>query len=254
MENKENNNVSKLAADTIIKWYEQTHTTIIEKGPTRPNLDSELLGMLLAAKSQTSGALTTLANNHILSTHGLLRILVETYAVLRWALNVSASDEKTKSDEVYKRLRRWDYTRLNEDKKLLENLPRTPKIESALGKVNKDIGKLQEGHIKGLPNNRQLYENLGKEWVEVYARFYMKYSRAIHLNRNVTQKLVWIQNENEKPKAIFYKNDIEPDGNELLIVASISCDINKVLRSFYGWQSDAMQNEYEQLESRLVKK
>jgi len=39
----------------------------------------------------------------------------------------------------------------------------------------------------------------------------------------------------------------------LLIVASISCDINKAIRSFYDWHSDAMQNEYRQLQTRLVK-
>ena len=41
--------------------------------------------------------------------------------------------------------------------------------------------------------------------------------------------------------------------HELLIVASISCDINKAIRGFYDWHSDAMQNEYEQLKSRLIK-
>jgi hypothetical protein len=253
MENEENSDIFNLADDTIIKWYEQTHTTMTIVKPAG-QLDVELMGILLAARKQTLGALTTLANKHILSAHALLRILTETHIVLIWVLNVPANDKKIKSDEVYKRLRRWDYTRLNKDKALLENLPRTPEIESALGKVNKDIEKLQKGDIKELPNNRQLYESLGKEWREVYARFYMKYSRAVHLNRNVTQKLSWVLKESEKPKAILYKDDIEPDGDELLNVASISCDINKAIRSFYGWQSDAMQDEYEQLKWKLVKK
>jgi len=251
MENKENNDVFNLAADTIMKWYQQTRNNMVK---VSSHHDVELMGILLTAESQTSGALTTLESNHILSTHGLLRILVETYAVLRWTLNVSASDEKTKSGEVYKRLRRWDCTRLNKDKALLETLPRTPEIESALGKVNKDIEKLEKEHIKELPNNRQLYESLGKEWVEVYARFYMKYSRAVHLNRNVTRKLVRVQYESGEPKAVVYNNDIEPEGDELITIASISSDINRAIRDFYGWQSDAMQKEYEQLRDRLVKK
>ena len=82
----------------------------------------------------------------------------------------------------------------------------------------------------------------------------MKYCRAIHLNRNVTEKLSWLKYENGEPKAVLYKDDIEADGQELLIVATISCDINKAIRDFYDWHSDAMQNEYDRLKSRLVKK
>jgi len=250
MESK-NYDTFSIVADTIMKWYEQTRTC---KEKMSSNHDVELMGILLAAESQTSGALTTLASNHILSTHGLLRILVETYAVLRWTLNVSASDEKTKSDEVYKRLRRWELNRLWQDKKFLQNLSQTEEIKSALKQVEIDIDKYQKGGIEKLPCVEQLYNDLGKGWVEVYTAFYRKYSRAVHLNRNVTRKLVRVQYENGEPKSVVYNNDIEPDGDELIIIASISSDINKAIRDFYGWQSDAMQNEYEQLKSELVKK
>ena len=110
-----------------------------------------------------------------------------------------------------------------------------------------------------MPNCKQLFRSLGggdpdkeKECDELYARLYRRYSRAVHLNRNVSQKLVWKQNDSEKPK-LLYKGDIEPDGNELLIMASISCDINKAVRGFYGWDSVAIQNEYEQIDSELTK-
>lgn len=260
MESKENYHIFDIMADTIIKWYDQTHTTmtIARKPPSQVN--SEVEGILLAARKQTLGALTTLASKHILSTHALLRILVETFIFLAWALKVSASDEKTKSDEVYKRLRRWDYTRLRKHKALLEDLPRTPERESDIGKIKSDIDKLDKAGIKGLPNYKQLFCDLGekpeevKGWKEVYARFYRQYSRAVHLDRNVTQQLAWIQYEDGKPKAVLYKDDIEPDGDELLNIAIISCDINKAIRDFYGWHSDAMQGEYKELESRLVKK
>lgn len=254
MESKEDYDILSIVSDTVIKWYEQTHTTMTIAIKPASGLDIELMGILLTAKKQTLGALTTLANKHVLSTHALLRTLVETHIVLLWAINVPPNEKKPKSDEVYKRLRRWDYTRLKKDKALLENLPQTTEIESAIRKAEEDIEKLQTGGIKELPNIKQLYDYLGKEWGEVYARYYMKYSRAIHLNRNVTQKFAWIQNENEKPKAILYKDDIEPDGDELITIACISADINKAISDFYGWQSDAMQNEYKQLTSSLVKK
>ena len=255
MERKEIPDIFSIAADTIIKWYVQTHTTMTIARKPPSFLNCEFMGILLAAKKQTVGALTTLANKNILSTHALLRILVEIHIVLKWALNAPANEGKSKSDEVYKRFRRWDCDRLTQDRKLLENLPQTPEIESAIGKIYSDIEKLKTDGIKELPKVKQLYDDvLGDESAEMYAKCYRTYSRAVHLNRNVTQKLAWIQFENEEPKVVFYKDDIEPEGDELLIVASISCDINKVIRSFYDWHSDAMQNEYEQLKSKLVKK
>jgi 3-deoxy-D-manno-octulosonic-acid transferase len=261
MESKESNDIFNLAADTIIKWYEQTHTAMTNAvKPASPQVDAELMGILLAAKKQTLGALTTLANKHILSVHALLRILTEIHIVLIWVLNVPEKEKKAKYVEVNKRLRRWDHTRLKKDKALFEDLPQTAEMESVIGQIEKDIEKLRKEGIKELPNCKQLYSDLGKEPEEVkelgeaYAIFYRRYSRAVHLNRNVTQELAWIQYENEKPKAIFYKDDIKPDGNELITIASISSDINKAIRDFYGWQSDAMQNEYEQLKSKLVKK
>jgi len=255
MESKENHDIFNIVANTIIKWYDQTHTTMTVARKPPSSLNSEIMGILLVAKKQTEGALTTLANKNILSTHALLRILVETFIVLKWALNAPVNDEETKSDEVYKRFRRWDYKRLIEDKALLEDLPRTPEIESVIGNVKSDIEKLEKDGIKKLPPYKQLYDDvLGDESAEMYVKSYRTYSRAVHLNRTVTQKLAQIQYENEEPKAVLYKDDIEADGDELLIVASISCDINKAIRGFYDWHSDAMQNEYEQLKSKLDKK
>ncbi|MBN2182665.1 MAG: hypothetical protein JW715_12205 [Sedimentisphaerales bacterium] len=253
MESKENNDIFNLAADNIIKWYEQTRTTMVTIKLSSQH-DVELMGILLAARKHTLGVLTTLANKNILSTHALLRVLVEIFIVLKWILNVSTNDTKTKSDEVYKRLRRWDITRLNKDKIMLENLPRTSEVESAIKQIEDDIDNLKNAGIKVLPNVKQLHDDLlQNESGEIYAKSYMTYSRAIHLNRNITEKLAWTRRENEEPKEVLYKDDIEPDGYELLIIASISCDINKAIRDFYNWNSDVIQHEYEQLKSRLNK-
>ena len=258
MESKENNDIFNLAADTIMKWYEQTRNNIVK---VSSHHDVELMGILLAAESQTSGVLTTLESNHILSTHGLLRILVETYVVLQWTLRVSINGEKPKSEDVYKRLKSWEYARLRKDKALLESWTKTPEVESAIEKIKKDIEKLKNEDIEELSSYEQLFRDLGggksdevKEWGKAYTIFYRKYSRAVHINRNVTQKLAWVQYENGEPKSVLYNNDIEPEGDELITIASISSDINKAIRDFYGWQSDPMQNEYEQLKSELVKK
>jgi len=254
MESKQNQDIFSIAANTIMKWYEQTHTTMTVARKPRSPLNSEFMGVLLAARKQAEGALTTLANKNMLSTHALLRVLVETHIFLIWAVNVPANEGKSKSNEVYRRFKRWDYTRLMNDKRLFGNLSENPETESNIEKVNGDIGKYEKEGVKELPNIRQLYEGLGSEWKEVYARIYLKYCRAVHLNRNVTNDLSSLKYENGKPIAILYKDDIEPDGDELMNLASISCDINKAIRNFYDWHSDAMQNEYDQLKSMLTKK
>ena len=259
MDIKRTYDIFNIASDTIIKWYDQTHITMTIARKTPSPVNSEVEGILLAARKQTLGALTTLANKHILSTHALLRILVDVFVVLAWALKVTESEEKTKHDEVYKRLKMWDRTRLRQDKALLEDLPQTTEIESAIEKAKAGIERYKKDGIEELPKYQQLFRELGdnpeevKKWKEVYARFYRRYSRAVHLNRNVTQNLALIQYENEKPKEVSYKDDIEPDGDELLNIASVSCDINKAIRDFYGWHFDEIQNEYEQIKSELTK-
>jgi len=53
MESKENCDIFSIVANTIINWYEQTHITmnVARKPPSR--LNSEFMGILLAAKKQT---------------------------------------------------------------------------------------------------------------------------------------------------------------------------------------------------------
>lgn len=134
-------------------------------------------------------------------------------------------------------------------------MPSTPEIESAIMQAKKEIEKLEKKGIKPLPEYGQLYNDvLEEESKEMYAKYYRTYSRAIHLNRDITQKLAWIQYEKKEPKAVLCKDDIESNGDELLIVASISCDINKMIREFYGWHSDTIQNEYEQIEAGIYDK
>ncbi|MCD4831934.1 MAG: DUF5677 domain-containing protein [Anaerohalosphaeraceae bacterium] len=253
MKNQENTDTFNLAADTIIKWYEQTHITMTIAKKPLTLINSELMGILLAARKQTLGALTTLANKHILPTHALLRVIMDIYAVLLWALDAPKNgDEEAYQKEVWKRLRQWDYTRITKDKALLEDLCQTKEIKSTIKKIDTDIEKLQNNGIKQLPNYKQLFQNLGrdkKECEELYARTYRQYSKAVHLNRNITQKLSWIQDE----QAVLYKDDIEPDNFELMTIVSASCDINKAIRNFYGWHSDTMQKEYDQLLPELVK-
>lgn len=236
------------ASEIILKWYEQTKNNITNRNPSRPNLDSELLGILLATKSQANGALTLLSNNHILSTHCILRNLLEAYAVLRWSLNVSEADEKTKSEKIYNRLLSWELDRLYKDKAFLEEQPKIPEIKSNIEQVKSDIDNFEKAGIEKLHSIQALYNELGRGWGKVYT-LYRKYSRAVHINRNITQKFAWIEYENEKPKATLYKDDIEADGDEILNIASISHDINTAINNYYGWNCETIHNEYEQLKS-----
>ena len=172
---------------------------------------------------------------------------------------VTAEEEKEKCNQVYQKLRSWDLSRLRKDKTLLENLNSTTEIKEALGKIKSDIEKLRNDDIKEIPKFEQLFNDLGdtpedkKLCKELYTKFYRHYSRAVHLNRDITQQLAWIKYENEEPVAVLYESDIKYDGDELLNIACISCDINKIIRLFYGWHFEAMQEDYEQIKLELSK-
>lgn len=67
MENKKNYDIFNIISETIIKWYDQTHITMTISKMPFSRINSELMGILLVSRKQTLGAITTLANNHILS-------------------------------------------------------------------------------------------------------------------------------------------------------------------------------------------
>ena len=253
MKSEENQDIFNTAADTIIKWYQETHSTMNIVVHPKRNSDIELMRILLAAKKQTLGALTLLANSHILPTHALIRVLAEIWVVLIWALKPSKGEEGANSDGVYKKLKQWDITRLREDIALLKELSPSPEIKSAIKKAEEAKEKLEKIGIEKLPKYQQLFRKLGdnpkeqKMFEEVYARIYRKYSRAVHLNRNTTENFIQIKNENASPTSIIYHDDIKSDGEELMNIICISSDINKAIRNFYGWGIKTIQSECKHL-------
>lgn len=245
-------NKINLVSNAIMKWYEQTFSTITITVNPSSLLDVELQGILLVARKHTLGFLTTYANNHILPTHALLRVLIEIFGVLRWVFNVSSDDKERKHDQVYNRLRSWDLHRLNNDIAILKDLPESEEVKKALTEAEGKRNELKLQKLEEFPNIRDIFLSLGNEWLEVYAHYFRKYSRAVHLNRNTTQQLVWLGETEDKKQAMLYKEDIEPEGYELLDLSSVSADINIVIRDYYGWKNIDLQREYEELKSRLV--
>ena len=166
--------------------------------------------------------------------------------------------ERADPDDVYKKLRQWDLARLKKDITLLKELSQSPEIESAIKKAEQTKAKLEEDGIVKLPNYQQLFSKLGdnpkeqKMFNEVYARIYRKYSRAVHLNRDITENFIQIENENTSFASMLYYDDIKSDGEELINITCISSDINKCIRSFYGWHIKTIQNEYKHLEKKFI--
>jgi hypothetical protein len=254
MENNKEHDIFNITAQTIIKWFDQTHSTMTIALKNSRQSDTEFMGILLAARKQTLGALTTLANNHILLTHAFLRILVEILGVLLWAFNASEDKNVSKNEAVHKRLRSWDLHRLKKDRALFLDLPQNDEIKKAVYEAKEKIEELKKQDLEKFPKYRDLFLSLGDEWLGIYAHYYRRYSRAVHIDRNTTQQLTWLEKDNDKPKSILYKEDVDPEGYELLDIASISSDINRALRDFYGWQTKGMQKEYEELKLELTKK
>ncbi|MBN2136571.1 MAG: hypothetical protein JW720_02075, partial [Sedimentisphaerales bacterium] len=65
------------------------------------------------------------------------------------------------------------------------------------------------------------------------------------------QKERCLINIGEDQEGIVWKYDLGTDGDEQMTIASISFDINRAIREFFGWQSAAMECEYRQLSSAI---
>ena len=162
MEGKEKGDNFNLVANIITNWYDQTFATLTTPKPAMRQSDIELMGILLVARKQTLGALTTYANKHIIPTHALLRTLIETFIVLTWVLEAPVKGKKPTLEDVYKRLRRWDYTRLKEDNRSLDyqleiedDETKVRTLKNYISKVSKKYERLKKGNIKKIEARKE---------------------------------------------------------------------------------------------------
>lgn len=243
---------------TVNKWFEETLTQIKANVRQIRQLDCLLIGVLHCARKYCNGIMLLLNNEHKMPAAALLRILCELYANLLWCFKVSDREGKAADDNaIYKRFRRWDYKGVIEHEKMLGNVSKVAsgdykqEIDKALNELEKGKAEFKNQCIRCMPDTAGIFRELRKDWVaEVYPRIYQYYSGAIHWDMKLIREMVQYHDHGGKIRC-FSDPPSYKTSELLLYCISIGCDINRLLRRHYGFDSEQMQTEYESLSNGL---
>lgn len=247
---------------TINGWFEKTFQNI-QNNRLRYGLDKLMVGVFLITRKYIRATITLLRDNHIAPSGALLRILCELYVKFLWCLNVPGGlAEKERNQKIYENFRRWDFSRIREQKRLLEKLLPSARgnfvkeIQNSLGKAYKEIAKCKSQHLKCMPDTKGIFRILSKnlrnkEWETiVYPKVYQNFSSFVHLDTKVFRELI----KYEEGHYTCY-DDLNVGKYDLLLYcASIACDVNQMVNRHYNWDTLQIQKEYGTLASSLLKK
>jgi hypothetical protein len=169
-ESAENIEDINIISDKINQWFDETFAKL--KTSKRDEVDLIVSAILLACRKYSLAILDLIKNKHIIPAQALLRVLLETYAVLMWCF-VPNKEEEDKKQQVHNRFERWDFLRIKEHKRLLETL-NSNQLEyiNAIKELEKQIDIYRNQGIECLPTKRTIFEELGKDWMLVYPKYY----------------------------------------------------------------------------------
>ena len=199
----------------------------------------------------------------------LLRVYFELYIMFNWCLINDPTSQKGRKDEADARFRQWDFKRLIEQRELLKKelkvieesskpeafKDRKSEICKAITKADRFIAENKTKGLKCIPNMWKMLEDISKEKtrhspedvLRAYPEIYQRFSKAVHPNMDFIQKMVTCTG-----KAYICNCDVNEDIQELkLYLLSMSCDINRKIRDFYGWDSAEVQKEYDLIVKQL---
>ncbi len=216
-------------------------------------VDLLMMGVLRYSRHCSITIFLLLRQEVKLSTMVLLRVYLELYVKLCWCLKNDPNPQKDHKDEVYDRFKRWDYKRLTERRKLLNKLLEVTKDNSRSGiceakkKADDSIEEYKKQRLKCMPDVSQIFKELPEDFQEIYPKLYQRFNQAVHPDMDFIRKMVI-----NTGKAYVCSCDVNEDIQELkLYLLSMSCDINRMIRDFYGWDSAEMQKEYNLMVKQL---
>jgi hypothetical protein len=240
----------------IDNWFGNTFEQVKENVRPASQLDLFIAGVLFCARKYSKAILVLLNDGHKLPAEALLRVLCELYAKFFWCLNVRADTRIERIRKIHERFRRWDYSRLIQHRKILKNVQSACsgdfrlEIDKAMQEIEKGIETYNRQKLKCMPHTATIFKELPKDWEsEVYPKIYQRFNSAIHLDMKIIRELV---KYTEKEKKIICFDDIQGNVQKLLsYCASMACDINRLIRSHYGWDSEQIKIEYESLSCKM---
>ena len=240
----ENDKITK----TINKWFEETFTKIQQNVKPPKQLDLLCVAAFLCARKYSRAILLLIDKGHNLPVQALLRVLCELYVKLYWCLNVSDKIYKNGEDEIYRRFRRWDFSRVIQHKKLLKNLQdmgnTNPDVAAALSELESSSQEYESQGLDPMPEPPyKLFTELSGDWENlIYPKVYRRFSSAIHSDMRLIREFV---KYDKKSGRILCFEDASYKIEELLkCCISMACDINLLIRNYYDFDSGKIQNEY----------
>ncbi len=256
--------------EMLDKWFDKTFAMYQEKVHPPRGVDLLMMGVLRYSRHCSITIFLLLSQEVKLSTMVLLRVYLELYVKLCWCLKNDPNPQKNHKDEVYDRFKRWDYKRLIEKKKLLKKelevieesskpeafKDRKSEICKAKKEADGEIEKYKRQKVKCIPDVWRILKELSEteyfqespeDILRIYPRLYQRFNQAIHPDMDFIRKMVI-----NTGKAYVCSCDVNEDIRELkLYLLSMSCDINRMIRDFYGWDSAEMQKEYNLMVKQL---
>jgi len=255
--------------EILDKWFDKTFAMYQEKVRHR-GVDLLIMGVLRYSRHCSITTFLLLRQEVKLSSMVLLRVYLELYLKLSWCLITDSNSQKDRQDQAYARLRRWDFQRLIEQRRLfkkeLEVIEGSSKPEAfkdrrseiceAIEKADRFIEENKTKGLKCIPDIWQMLKEISEteefqkspeDILRVYPRLYQRFSKAVHPDMDFIQKMVTNTGE-----AYICSCDANEDIQGLkLYLLSMSCDINRMIRDFYGWDSAEMQKEYNLMVKQL---
>lgn len=255
--------------EILDKWFDETFAMYQEKVHPPRGVDLLMMGVLQYSRHCSIATFILLKQEAKLSSMVLLRAYLELYIKLNWCLINDPTSQKDHKDEAYARFRRWDFKRLTEQRKPLKKelevieesskpgifKDRKSEICKAIRKVEGEIEKCKNQRLKCMPDIWQMLKELSEEKtrhspediLRVYPRLYQRFNKSVHPDMDFIRKMV-----TNTGKAYICNCDVNEDIQELKgYLLSMSCDINRKIRDFYGWDSAEVQKEYDLIVKQL---
>jgi uncharacterized protein DUF5677 len=256
--------------EILDKWFDETFAMYQEKVHPPKRVDLLMMGVLRYSRHCSITTFSLLRQEAKLSSMVLLRAYLELYVKLLWCLKNDPNSQEDRKDEAYARFRRWDFKRLFEQKKLFKKelevidgsskpgdfKDRRLEICKAVKKVDCSIKKNKAKGLKCIPDIWQLIKEISEEKTQyppedilgIYPRLFQRLGKAVHPDMDFIQKMV-----TNSGKAYICNCDVNEDIQELkLYMLSLSCDINRKIRDFYGWDSAEVQKDYDLIIEQLT--
>jgi hypothetical protein len=240
-------------SEILDKWFDKTFAMYQEKAHPQRGLDLLMMGVLRYSRHCSIAIFWLLTQEIKLSAMALLRVYLELYIKLCWCLNNDPNSPREHKDQVYERFKRWDYKRLVERRNLLNKLLEATKGGSSseackgLKKTERCIEKYKKQRVRCMPDMWKMLKDLPEGFQELYPKVYQRFNQAVHPDMEFIRKMVVNTGE-----AYICMCDVDEDILELkLYLLSMSSDMNRMIRDFYGWDSAEMQKEYNSMLKQL---